>query len=200
MSMEQTKRKLRALSERCRKMFKGGTNVDSLVKVAEKYEMHNGLLYRRCTDAVRDEVRLCCCAPLGSLRAVQTPTGSKCMDFRNELILEYHNSVHGGHRGRDATIEVYEKSFTRSGRGDSGSFDEFLGALSGYVGQTIVNEVEGPPEGDVSWHYNEASRRRPAYQQGRDGEAILRHVTRQTGIQFTEETRVTRVLHLAVKP
>ena len=81
------------------------------IKVAEKYEMHNGLLDRRCTDAVRDEVRLCCCAPLGSLRAVQTPTGSKCMDFRNELILEYHNSVHGGHRGRDATIEVIRASW-----------------------------------------------------------------------------------------
>ena len=72
---------------------RGNRNADALIKQMEKFECHNGLLYRKVIDVYKNEVRLCCYAPLGSLRAVQQPTGLKVMSFRNELILEYHNSL-----------------------------------------------------------------------------------------------------------
>lgn len=70
--------------------------------------------------------------------------------------------------------------------GGSGSFREFLEATANHIQRRIVNGVQSPPKTQVEWFFTGS--------QGAD--AVLKHVTEQTGVTFREETRTMRVLHV----
>lgn len=91
------------------------------------------------------------------------------------------------------TIEIYdERLLTPSriggGGGGSGDLATFLRSVGWYLNDRVVNEVEGPPKGNLNWHENFAA-------EGiKVPELVLQHLTEQTGLTFTKETRRVRVL------
>ena len=62
-----------------------------------RYELCGGLLYRRVYSRMDDEIQLRCYAPDVASRYISSLEGMAPMNFRNELILEYH--VSRGHLG-----------------------------------------------------------------------------------------------------
>jgi len=70
--------------------------------------------------------------------------------------------------------------------GGSGSFRDFLEATANHIQRRIVNGVSSPPQTQVEWFFTD----------GHAVEAVLKHVTEQTGLTFREETRTMRVLHV----
>ncbi|MFB3895572.1 MAG: hypothetical protein ACE14V_04640 [bacterium] len=87
-------------------------------------------------------------------------------------------------------IEIYEQQvgYTRGDRG-SGDFKTFLKWLEKYyIHQWIINEVENPPQEKLQWHNNEPRNKT------KNAELVFRHLTDQTGLIFTRETRPVKVL------
>jgi hypothetical protein len=95
-------------------------------------------------------------------------------------------------------IEIYAEKLTdpKFGGGGSGDFARMLNSVGMFIDRRIVSEVEDPPEGNLSWHYNEP--RGPftdeAFQRSRDPELVLKRLSEQTGLTFTQEPRRVRVI------
>ncbi len=87
-------------------------------------------------------------------------------------------------------IELYWDKLgdPKVGGGGSGDFDEFLSWVAGCVKRRVINEVENVPEDDVKWHYT------PSDEGSRKPDLLLDHLTMQTGLTFSDETRRVRVL------
>ena len=86
--------------------------IDAIMKLTSKYELHDGLLYRRAFDPVDCEIQLRCCAPQGNLSTMEYPgIGKRKLIIRNRICLEYHNGRLSGHQGRDRTLDLIEKDW-----------------------------------------------------------------------------------------
>ena len=121
---DEIRRKLTRLRHDNSRMFdnfsvKNGHSFDGVFSVARNYEMRGGVLYKRVYDFRCAGNRLCCCAPTGSLKAYQSLRGAKCLEFRNELLLEYHNGPLGHHKGRDSTLEALSENWHWPGMPES---------------------------------------------------------------------------------
>jgi len=101
----------------------------------------------------------------------------------------------------DNAIEIYGTYLDAKGTGvyddRSGKFPEFLGRVGEWIDRPVVNEVEAPPKENVGWHY---SARSPFTEEERrqdhDEASVLRHVREQTGLTFTREKKLIRVLFI----
>jgi hypothetical protein len=100
--------------------------------------------------------------------------------------------------GRKADqIEIYGKQIVPNGGGAGGGrgdFAMFLKWVGEWIERPVVGEVEAPPR-EVSWYYNARSpftkeMRREDHDEG----LVLKHLAEQTGLTFTRERRVIRVL------
>ncbi|MGO8748426.1 MAG: hypothetical protein ACLQNE_20825 [Thermoguttaceae bacterium] len=106
--------------------------------------------------------------------------------------------------GNRERIDIYGKVFTekRGNGGGSGNLDRFLNSVASYIRGRIVNEVENPPQGrwPVHWRYNSRLSNANTVNEGwndRDKETVLKHVSEQTGMVFSNEKRKVRVLFVA---
>lgn len=93
--------------------------------------------------------------------------------------------------GRPADrIEIYGKKLEDPlvGGGGGGDFEDFLNWVGMYIERRVINEVENPPEGEISWHYNDRR------QGSKQPDLVLQHLTEQTGLTFKKETRRVGVL------
>jgi hypothetical protein len=95
-------------------------------------------------------------------------------------------------------IELYGATLTLGGGNEGcGGLTEFLSAAGGFIEprRHIVDEVEGRPEGDITWHMNfrtpfdEKTKR-----EERGEEVVLRHISEQTGLSFSVERRKISIL------
>jgi hypothetical protein len=97
-------------------------------------------------------------------------------------------------------IYLYDKESPESYDGGNfthGSLDQFVRAIGPYVRIRTACEVQKPPKDDLAWYgcpSPEHSRLEDV--KDRDAASVLKHVTEQTGITFTEETRTVPVLHV----
>jgi len=87
-------------------------------------------------------------------------------------------------------IDIYGERLEdpSEGGGGSGDFKRFLKGVGHYIERRVLNEVETPPEGRLYWHYNYTLEEpvKPGL--------VLQHITEQTGLTFTKESRRVRVL------
>jgi hypothetical protein len=84
----------------------GGRNVDNCLRAAESFELIQGVLFRRCYDAVPDEVQLRCAVPNVTYGMFELPSrGRKTIGYRERLLLEYHNGPLARHLDRERTYE-----------------------------------------------------------------------------------------------
>jgi hypothetical protein len=109
----------------------------------------------------------------------------------------YHYSPLSGRS--DNQIEIYGKQLgdRETGGGGAGQFQDFLRWVGAWIERPVVNEVEGPPKGNVGWHYNARS---PFTEKERredhDEKLVLQHLHEQTGLTFTRERRPIRILFI----
>jgi len=73
--------------------------LETLVRHSEKFELLDGLLYRRVYDAADGELQLRVCVPDEELSALEMPgIGRRKLNCRSRILLEYHNGMLGGHQ------------------------------------------------------------------------------------------------------
>jgi RNA polymerase sigma factor (sigma-70 family) len=107
-------------------------------------------------------------------------------------------------KGRaDKRIELYGKDLVDPKYGNHGSGD-FTGILRGagsFIGKRIVaGRIEDAPAAQLRWHGNVlAAFTEKQRQEAHDAEAVLGHLTEQTGLSFKEEKRSVRVLFVERK-
>jgi hypothetical protein len=94
--------------------------------------------------------------------------------------------------GREHPVEIYGEELGPKGEGggDSGDFQKFIRWVGMYLNRWVISEVENPPSQNIQWHYNEPRGQRINL----NPESVLQHLTEQTGLTFTDETRVVKVL------
>jgi RNA polymerase sigma factor (sigma-70 family) len=107
-------------------------------------------------------------------------------------------------KGRtDNRIELYGKDLTdpQFGNHGSGNFAEFLRGAGSFIDKRIVaGKIEDVPQGQLRWHENvRAAFTDAELQTARDRESVLKHLTKQTGLTFREETQPVRVLFVERK-
>jgi hypothetical protein len=84
----------------------------AVLQTSQKYEIHDGLLYRRVYDEVDHEIQLRLVAPEGTINRFEFPgLGEEALGIREKVLLHYHNSVLGGHLGSDITAERIKKDW-----------------------------------------------------------------------------------------
>ena len=86
--------------------------MDTILENALSFEIVDGVLFRRVYDSVEGEVQLRCCVPdVATARFEQAGQGGKPLNYRDLLLLEYHNGKLAGHVGRERTTEMIERDF-----------------------------------------------------------------------------------------
>jgi len=86
--------------------------LDSVLAGAETFEYVDGVLFRRVYDAAANEVQLRLAVPQARAGTFELPgVGRKPLNFRERILLDYHNGPLGGHQGRERTMEVLERDF-----------------------------------------------------------------------------------------
>lgn len=98
--------------------------------------------------------------------------------------------------GKRTQIEIYgqELSTSHFGRG-SGDLDKLLQWVARWIERPVLNEVTSPPTERMTWYYNlkypfTDEERRLAT----DPNLVLKNLSKQTGLEFTKETRLMPVL------
>jgi hypothetical protein len=103
----------------------------------------------------------------------------------------------------DKRIELYGKKLVspKFGGHGRGTFADLLRGAGIFVGKRIVaGTIEDLPKGTLQWHVNElAAFTEDELREARDPEAVLKHLSEQTGLTFKEETRKVRVLFVERK-
>jgi len=107
-------------------------------------------------------------------------------------------AMHGKHQ----SIELYGMQMNQNmagGGGGSGSVLDFGKWLGEWVNQDVVIEASGMPEHlRLSWHLNDAfDRGDDIAAKAHDRELVLKHITEQTGLTWTEETRIVEHLFIS---
>jgi hypothetical protein len=91
-------------------------------------------------------------------------------------------------------IDVYEKDRSTVTEEGGGTLDDVFDIVARFINRPVVNEVSQLPQNSVCWRWS-ARRYHEARKRGDvDEPAILKHVSEQTGLTFTETTRTVRVL------
>ena len=90
-------------------------------------------------------------------------------------------------------IDVYEKDRSTIVEEGGGTLDDVFDIVARFINRPVVNEVSRLPQNSVCWHWS-ARRYHEAQRGDVDEPAILKHVSEQTGLTFTEKTRPVRVL------
>ena len=77
--------------------------------------------------------------------------------------------------------------------GGSGDFDRFLNDVGQYIHRRMASGVLNPPKDLPQWAYNGGL---PGFEPDEEHDLanVLKHITEQTGLTFTEETRSVPVL------
>ena len=78
-----------------------------------------------------------------------------------------------------------------AGGGGSGSFEQFLLAVGRYHNRRIINEAEAPASARMFWRYRIPE---GVSQEDAAKESVLKRVSDQTGIVFTDEKANVLVL------
>lgn len=133
--------------------------------------------------------------------ALGTPIVLEYRDVERDAVVVRGRYRYSPVEGREKDqVEIYGKQIVEGGGGaggGSGDFPEFLKWVGAWVERPVVNEVKVPPKGNVSWSYNS---RNPSTEQTRredhDEELVLQHLNEQTGLTFTSERAVVRVLYV----
>jgi len=131
--------------------------------------------------------------------ALKEPVVLEFREVERDVVVARGRYRHSPVAGRaNDQIEIYGKQIVEGGGGaggGSGDFPEFLKWVGAWVERPVVNEVKVPPRGNVSWAYNE---RKPSTKQSRsedhDEELVLQHLNEQTGLTFTRERAMVRIL------
>jgi hypothetical protein len=93
-----------------------GKRIDSVIETSQRYELIDGVLFRRVYDVVEGEVQLRCAVPRVHWGQYEMPgQGLKPLGYRERIPLEYHNGALGGHQGRERTMDSLERDFWWSG-------------------------------------------------------------------------------------
>ncbi len=94
--------------------------------------------------------------------------------------------------GHSKGIEIYAQAIVKEGNGGgSGDLDGFLRTVSRFIHQRVISNVQHPPENKLHWRNNLPVSAAMARE---DIDAILKHVTEQTGLTFSPGVRRVRVL------
>jgi RNA polymerase sigma factor (sigma-70 family) len=95
-------------------------------------------------------------------------------------------------------IEIYAKELTAGDGSNTGDLPRLLKWVGRFIDRRIVlGKVENAP-GNLAWHENYGRGGRvltdKEEEEDHDPQAVLQHLTEQTGLSFREETRPVRVL------
>ena len=105
-------RTLRAMRRGSPALFPDRMTNDRILRISEKYELIDSLLFRRVYDRVEGELQLRCCVPNTPCGNFELPgIGEKKLGYRERILLEYHNGPLAGHPGREKTTEMVERSW-----------------------------------------------------------------------------------------
>ena len=94
-------------------------------------------------------------------------------------------------------IQVYSQELIpNSGAGGgSGTFTEFLNALSNWISTPLVSEIKTPPAGKVAWSFHARGEfTKEMFAEDREPAAVLANITAQTGLTFRKDEKPIRVL------
>ena len=108
---------------------------------------------------------------------------------------------HSPLKGRSKNeIEIYGKQVVPDGGGaggGSGKFPKLLKWVGEWIERPVVSEVEAPPKEQFTWSYNA---RNPFTEQmqreDHDEVLVLQHLHEQTGLTFTRERKLIRILFI----
>jgi hypothetical protein len=97
--------------------------------------------------------------------------------------------------GRGNQVEIYGDKLgpKYEGGGGGGDFQTFFHRVGMYLNCWVISEVENPLSQSINWHNNEPSGQQ---RMNLNPESVLQHLAEQTGLTFTEETRVVKVLFI----
>jgi hypothetical protein len=97
-------------------LFQYRATADATMGAARSYEMHDHLLYKKIYDSVAHEVQLRCVVPDVPLYSLATPFRTKePVSMRKDLYRWYHESILGGHTGRERTVVAIQRDWWWSG-------------------------------------------------------------------------------------
>jgi hypothetical protein len=93
-------------------------------------------------------------------------------------------------------VKIYGRKYSLDAHGGgSGNLDKFLKFAGSFMNRRVVGEVENPPrEGFVWFYHGDYFPTKKEEIEDRDPAAVLKNITEQTGLTFTEETRSVPVL------
>ena len=87
-----------------------GKRPDSVIEGTNRFELVEGVLFRRVYNAVEGEVQLRCAVPSGPCGRFEVPgRGLVPLGYRERLMLEYHNGSLAGRQGRERTMDCLER-------------------------------------------------------------------------------------------
>ena len=90
--------------------------INNVIAGASKFEMFDGVLFRIMRDSVANEVQLRCAVPKAAVGVFEVPGAvQRPLNYRERILLHYHNGPLGGHLGRERTMEIIERDFWRPG-------------------------------------------------------------------------------------
>ena len=88
----------------------GGRKYHNWIEMAEKFELVDGVIFRRVYDAIEGEVQLRCCVSNVPTSQFELPgRGYRHLGYREKFLLDYHNGQLAGHQGRERTTECLER-------------------------------------------------------------------------------------------
>ncbi len=91
-------------------------------------------------------------------------------------------------------IDVYEKDRCTPMEERGGCLDEVLSCVSMFIRRPVINEVSRLPENLICCRYSARRYNESRKHKDADEAAILKHVSEQTGLTFSEKTRHVRML------
>jgi len=123
-------------------------------------------------------------------------------DVEREVVIARGRYRFRGFSGRTNWVEAYGKTLVPPGQGEMGStkFGMMLDGIGRFLEPNCLilgDEVEDAPQGYLMWHLNarspETSQTRA---EDRNEKAVLAHLTEQTGLTFSSETRKVPILFI----
>jgi hypothetical protein len=123
-------------------------------------------------------------------------------DVERQVVIARGRYRFRGLSGTTDWVEAYGKTLVPLGEGEIGStrFGMMLDGIGRYIEPNCLilgDEVEDAPQGYLMWHLNARSPETSATRaEDRNEKAVLAHLTEQTGLTFSSETRKVPVLFI----